>query len=135
MRFLIVFVMDPLPLNNLLLCSGDTASSLQESPDAFKLFLGCGPHCAVSLWGSSGLRETTRFLIARAGTTIKRQRLIWDNLVDYVRAAWLRCLWLCKQVLEVKMKHLLGFDKSLGIHRELCNRYGRIVRWPHERFY
>jgi hypothetical protein len=88
MRFLIVFVMDPLPLNNLLLCSGDTASSLQESPDASKLFLGCGPHCMASLWGSSGLRETTRFLITRAGTTIKRRKLIWDTLVDYVRAAW-----------------------------------------------
>lgn len=135
MRFLIVFVMDPLPLNNLLLCNGDTASSLQDSPDASKLFLGCGPCSTASLWGSSGLRETTRFLIKRAGTTIKRQRLILDALVDYVRAAWLRCLRLCKQVLELIMKHLLGFDKSSGIHRILCNRYGRIVRWPHERFY
>jgi hypothetical protein len=34
------------------------------------------------------LRETTRFLITRAGITIKRQKLIWDALVDYVRATW-----------------------------------------------
>jgi hypothetical protein len=48
---------------------------------------------------------------------VKIQKVIWDALLDYGRAAWNRCMRLIRKILRAKKKLLKKFDNSWGRHR------------------
>jgi hypothetical protein len=62
----------------------------------------------------------------------KRQKFIWDVLVDCGSATWAKCVKLFKHVLIKEMKYLKKFDKSWGKHKVICDKRGRFIKWCYD---
>jgi len=50
----------------------------------------------------------------KVGLLKKKQKLIWDVLMDYEKVAWVKCMKLCKHVHIEDMKQLKKLGHAQG---------------------